>query len=148
MIEKIAIRDKFNLFSEPWSPKIIAELNGQHVKLVRLAGEFEWHLHEHEDELFLVVDGVLRILFRDQELILAPASSASFPAASSTNRWPTKRCRPCFSNRPGPSTPETCEAAGRKIASSGSESPTSLLRRITGSACELHRYRNEPVSAV
>lgn len=79
MIEKIAIRDKFNLFSEPWSPKIIAELNGQHVKLVRLAGEFEWHLHEHEDELFLVVDGVLRILFRDQELILGPGELCVIP---------------------------------------------------------------------
>lgn len=69
-MDKINLAEKFGLFSEPWSPKIVAELNGQHVKLARLKGEFVWHKHEHEDELFFVVDGSLRMEFRDKTMEL------------------------------------------------------------------------------
>ena len=62
---KISIAERFSRFSETWSPKIVAALNGQHVKLARLDGEFVWHAHEDEDELFLVVEGDLTIEFRD-----------------------------------------------------------------------------------
>jgi mannose-6-phosphate isomerase-like protein (cupin superfamily) len=65
-IEKIDINKKFELFSEYWRPKVIAELNGQEVKLVKFKGEFVWHCHELEDELFLVWRGSLRVEFRDQ----------------------------------------------------------------------------------
>lgn len=61
----IDLREKFAAFSEHWSPRIVAELNGQHVKLVKLRGEFVWHHHDDEDELFLVHRGRLLMEFRD-----------------------------------------------------------------------------------
>ena len=64
-MEKIDINKKFALFSEYWRPKVIAELNGQEVKLVKFKGEFVWHRHDIEDELFLVWRGSLRVEFRD-----------------------------------------------------------------------------------
>jgi mannose-6-phosphate isomerase-like protein (cupin superfamily) len=67
MTTKINLEEKFNLFHEHWSPKIVGALNGQHVKLARLKGEFVWHAHENEDELFLVVKGSLTIRLRDAE---------------------------------------------------------------------------------
>lgn len=79
MIEKISISEKFSLFQERWAPKIIAELNGQQVKLARLEGEFEWHHHEAEDELFLVIDGTLRILLKDGEITLGPGELCVIP---------------------------------------------------------------------
>jgi mannose-6-phosphate isomerase-like protein (cupin superfamily) len=69
-MEKINIAEKFALFSGPWSPKIVAELNGQKVQVVRLLGEFVWHHHDIEDELFLVVQGTLRMQFRDREVVV------------------------------------------------------------------------------
>ena len=69
-MQKINLAEKLSLFSEPWSPKIIAALNGQHVKLVKLKGEFVWHHHEHEDEMFLVVAGSFRMDFRDRSVVL------------------------------------------------------------------------------
>ncbi len=68
----IKLNDKFSLINEHWSPKIIAELNGQHVKLAKVKGEFVWHQHEHEDELFFVVKGELQIEFRDKTVTLKP----------------------------------------------------------------------------
>ena len=65
-MESINIRDKFNLFSENWTPKIIGELNGQQVKLAKLKDEFVWHSHEDEDELFMVFKGTLIMEFRDR----------------------------------------------------------------------------------
>jgi mannose-6-phosphate isomerase-like protein (cupin superfamily) len=62
---KINLAEKFSQFSEHWSPRIAAELNGQHVKLVKFVGPFVWHHHEHEDELFLVVDGAFTMEYRD-----------------------------------------------------------------------------------
>src|SRR5262245_26792962 len=64
-IPKVNIREKLSLFSDHWSPRIVAELNGQHVKLVKFQGEFIWHKHEHEDELFLVVTGRFRMEYRE-----------------------------------------------------------------------------------
>lgn len=70
--EKINLRDKLAQFSETWSPRIVGELNGQHVKLVKLEGEFVWHHHEDEDELFLVLAGHLAIHLRDRTIDLDP----------------------------------------------------------------------------
>ena len=63
-MEKVNLADKFSLFQEYWSPKIVGELNDSHVKLAKLKGEFVWHHHENEDELFLVVKGRSRLFRR------------------------------------------------------------------------------------
>ncbi len=63
---------KFGLFSELWSPKLVARLNDYEVKLVRLKGEFVWHTHESTDELFLVLEGQLTIQLRDRDVVLGP----------------------------------------------------------------------------
>jgi len=60
-MKKINLVEKFGLFQEAWSPKIVGELNGQQVKLGKFKGEFVWHHHEHEDEMFLVVKGSFRM---------------------------------------------------------------------------------------
>ena len=64
-IEPINVMNKFSLFDEKWTPKIIGELNGQYVKLCKLKDDFVWHSHENEDELFMVFKGTLLIDFRD-----------------------------------------------------------------------------------
>ena len=69
-MQKINLTEKLSKFSAHWSPKIIAELNGQHVKLVKFRGEFVWHHHEHEDELFYVVGGSFRMELRDRTVEL------------------------------------------------------------------------------
>ncbi len=65
LIQPVNLREKLSLFDAHWDPKIVGELNGQHVKLVKFQGEFVWHHHEHEDELFLVVKGRFTMEFRD-----------------------------------------------------------------------------------
>lgn len=69
-MQKVNLVEKFGLFSDYWSPKIVGEVNDFHVKLAKFSGEFVWHHHEHEDELFLVVKGKLTIKFRDREVQL------------------------------------------------------------------------------
>jgi mannose-6-phosphate isomerase-like protein (cupin superfamily) len=70
MLEKANLTQKFSLFQDYWSPKIAGELNDSYVKLAKLKGEFVWHRHEAEDELFLVVKGRLLIKLRDQDIWL------------------------------------------------------------------------------
>jgi mannose-6-phosphate isomerase-like protein (cupin superfamily) len=67
-VDKVNVAQKLSMFDERWSPKIVGELNGQQVKLVKLSGEFVWHHHDDEDEMFLVVDGRFRMEFRDREV--------------------------------------------------------------------------------
>lgn len=69
-MQKVNFAEKFNRFQEYWRPKIVGELNGQYVKLVKLKGEFVWHRHESEDELFLVVKGRLCIKLRNRDVWL------------------------------------------------------------------------------
>jgi mannose-6-phosphate isomerase-like protein (cupin superfamily) len=71
-MEKVNLAEKLSLFREHWSPRIVGELNGQHVKVAKLKGEFIWHRHEAEDELFLVLEGSLTIELRDREISLEP----------------------------------------------------------------------------
>jgi mannose-6-phosphate isomerase-like protein (cupin superfamily) len=78
-MDKINLAQKLSLFSEQWSPRIIAELNDFHVKLVKLEGEFVWHSHEAEDELFLVLEGRLRMQFRDRTIVLDPGELIVVP---------------------------------------------------------------------
>jgi mannose-6-phosphate isomerase-like protein (cupin superfamily) len=70
MIEKVNLRQKFSLLDEYWSPRIAGELNDSYVKLAKLKGEFVWHHHDQEDELFLVVTGHLTIKLRDGDIEL------------------------------------------------------------------------------
>ncbi len=69
-MDKVNLKSKFALFDDHWNPRIVGELNGQQVKLVKFVGEFVWHKHDHEDELFLVVKGRFRMDFRDREVQL------------------------------------------------------------------------------
>jgi mannose-6-phosphate isomerase-like protein (cupin superfamily) len=69
-MEKVNLVEKLALFADHWNPKIVGELNGQQVKLVRFVGEFVWHRHDHEDELFLVVKGRFTMEFRDRQASL------------------------------------------------------------------------------
>ncbi len=69
-MQTINLEEKFSLFSDYWNPRIIGEVNDCHVKAVKLKGEFIWHHHDHEDELFLVVKGRLQMKFRDREAIV------------------------------------------------------------------------------
>jgi mannose-6-phosphate isomerase-like protein (cupin superfamily) len=78
-MEKVTLADKFARISDHWHPRIVGELNGQHVKLVKFKGEFVWHHHEHEDELFLVVAGSFRMDFRDRHVWLAPGEFLVVP---------------------------------------------------------------------
>lgn len=68
MIEKVNLAEKFSRFEEHWSPKIAAEVNGFHVKLVKFQGEFVWHHHDSEDELFLVVKGRMMMKLQGQDI--------------------------------------------------------------------------------
>ena len=87
-MEKVNIAEKLALFSDCWNPRIVAELNGQHVKVVKLKGPFVWHQHAGEDEMFLVVQGSLRMEFRDRavelgegEFIVVPRGVEHRPVA-------------------------------------------------------------------
>jgi len=78
-MEVINLPHKFGLFRDYWSPKIVGELNDAYVKLVKVKGEFVWHRHEAEDELFLVVQGRLLIRLRDRDLHLNTGELAIIP---------------------------------------------------------------------
>ncbi|MEO6453139.1 MAG: cupin domain-containing protein, partial [Ginsengibacter sp.] len=69
-MQQINLLDKFNLFNDHWSPKIIGELNGQEIKLAKIKGEFVWHNHRNEDELFFIIKGRLKIEFKDKTVEL------------------------------------------------------------------------------
>ena len=86
--EKVNLAEKLELLHEYWSPKIVGELNDSHVKLVKFKGEFVWHFHEREDELFLVLRGRLLMKFRDREVrikegefIIVPRGVEHLPVA-------------------------------------------------------------------
>ncbi|HET9595692.1 MAG TPA: cupin domain-containing protein [Anaeromyxobacteraceae bacterium] len=87
-MEKVNLRAKLASFTDAWHPRIVAELNGQQVKVVKLRGAFTWHHHEREDELFLVVRGRFRMEFRDRavelsegELVVVPRGVEHRPVA-------------------------------------------------------------------
>jgi mannose-6-phosphate isomerase-like protein (cupin superfamily) len=69
-MEKVNLTEKLSFFTEHWSPKIVGELNDSYIKLAKLQGEFVWHHHDTEDELFFVIKGKLLIKFRDKEVWL------------------------------------------------------------------------------
>jgi len=77
--DKINLAEKFALFTEHWRPKIVATLNGQEIKLIKVQGEFPWHVHEREDEFFLVWKGQFRVEFRDRVVRLSPGECITVP---------------------------------------------------------------------
>ena len=79
MIEKVNLSEKFGLFGEHWSPKIAGEVNDAYVKLVKLRGDFVWHKHDDEDELFLVVKGEITIRLRDGDVRLGEGEFVIIP---------------------------------------------------------------------
>jgi mannose-6-phosphate isomerase-like protein (cupin superfamily) len=88
-MEKVNIEEKLSQFHDHWNPKIVGDLNGQHVKLVKFQGEFVWHHHDNEDELFLVVKGRFRMDFRDRqvwletgEFLIVPRGAEHRPVAN------------------------------------------------------------------
>jgi len=78
-MEKINIADKFALFSETWAPKIIAQVDGYQIKAVKIFGEFIWHKHDFEDELFMVIDGTMDMRFRDHTVKLIKGEMITVP---------------------------------------------------------------------
>jgi mannose-6-phosphate isomerase-like protein (cupin superfamily) len=79
MIDKVNLSQKLSLFQDHWSPKIVGEINDTHVKLVKLKGEFVWHHHEQEDELFLVLKGKLLIKLKDKDIWLEEGEFVIIP---------------------------------------------------------------------
>ncbi len=87
-MDKIHLVEKFQLFNDYWSPKIIGELNDSYVKIAKFKGEFTWHTHENEDEMFFIVKGVLTVKFKDRdiclkegEMIIVPKGTEHMPVA-------------------------------------------------------------------
>jgi mannose-6-phosphate isomerase-like protein (cupin superfamily) len=78
-MEAVNLAQKFSLFQDYWSPKIVGEVNDAYIKLVKFQGEFVWHQHEREDELFLVVKGKLLIKLRDRDIWLAAGEFTIIP---------------------------------------------------------------------
>lgn len=78
-MDKINLEEKFRLFNEYWSPKIIGELNDSYVKIAKFKGEFTWHIHDDEDEMFYVVKGLLTVKFRDKDIRLQEGETIIIP---------------------------------------------------------------------
>jgi mannose-6-phosphate isomerase-like protein (cupin superfamily) len=78
-VDKINVAEKLSRIADHWNPRVVAELNGQQVKLVKLAGPFVWHKHDHEDELFFVLRGVLTMELRDRTEHIGPGEMIVIP---------------------------------------------------------------------
>src|SRR5215813_13104250 len=78
-MDTVNLKQKFSLFSDHWKPRVIGELNDSHVKIAKIKGEFVWHHHDNEDELFLVMHGTLRMKFRDREERIGPGEFIIVP---------------------------------------------------------------------
>ena len=69
-MKKINLKEKFSLFNDHWSPKVLGEMNGQNVKIAKVKGEFLWHDHANEEELFLIIKGTLKLVFESETVVL------------------------------------------------------------------------------
>ena len=93
--EAINFGKKFALFDEQWQPKVVAEMNDYQFKIVKLQGDFIWHDHKDTDETFMVIEGELRIDFRDGMVWVAAGEMFASQSASSTSRTPSRRSSCC-----------------------------------------------------
>lgn len=115
MIKKtINLRDKFKKFSDLWMPKIIAQMNDYHIKLVRVKGDFTWHDHKDTDEVFLVIEGRLRIDFRDGNTILREGEMFVVPKGVEHKPFAEEECKMLLVEPAG--TVNTGDAGGRQTA--------------------------------
>lgn len=78
-IQKVSVSEKLGLFNDYWNPRIVGELNGQHVKLVKAQGEFDWHKHDNEDEMFLVIKGAFEMQLREENIIISQGEFIIIP---------------------------------------------------------------------
>jgi len=88
----INLTQKLNMFSDHWSPKIIAQMNDYHFKLVKLKGDFVWHRHVDTDEVFLVIQGAMQIDFRDGSVGLRAGEMLVVPKGVEHKPWAEKEC--------------------------------------------------------
>ena len=96
MPKKINIRKKFDRFSDYWSPKVIAEMNDYQFKLARLKGEFVWHNHKDTDEVFIVIEGKMKIEFRDKTVLLKEGEMYVVPKGIDHKPFADEECKICL----------------------------------------------------
>ena len=101
-LESINLADKLAKFSEQWSPKIVAQMNDYHFKLVKIEGEFVWHSHAETDEVFLVLDGEMTIHFRDGEVTLRAGEMYVVPKGREHKPFAARECRLLLVEPAGP----------------------------------------------
>ena len=89
----INLKKKFDLFSDHWSPKVIAEMNDYQFKLVKLKGEFTWHRHQDTDEVFIVLDGSMGIVFKDQTVNLCEGEMFVIPKGAEHKPFALEECK-------------------------------------------------------
>ena len=125
-MDKVNLAQKFSLFTERYSPKIVGEVNDAYVKLVKLQGDFTWHHHDTEDELFFVVKGTLRMKVREngaeREFTIHPGEFIVIPRGVEHFPQPTRKPISCCWNPRPRSTPATWRASAHTTNCSGSSS--------------------------
>ena len=114
MRKPINLHEKFSRFSERWTPKVIAQMNDYHFKLVKLQGEFVWHDHADTDEVFLVLEGSMIIHFRDEDVLVGPGEMFVVPRGEEHKTSAKSECKALLVERAG--TVNTGETAGDKTA--------------------------------
>lgn len=106
--------EKYRKFSDQWSPKIIAQMNDYHFKLVRVEGDFTWHSHEDTDEVFIIIDGSLRIDFRDSSVKLDSGEMIVIPKGVEHKPFAENECKIMLVEPAG--TVNTGDAGGEKTS--------------------------------
>ena len=112
--EPVNLADKLTLFREFWSPKIVAQVNDHHVKVVKFQGDFVWHKHDSTDELFLVLDGNMTIDFRDTSTVLSAGDMVVVPRGIEHKPQASEECHALVIEQIG--TVNTGDAGGDKTA--------------------------------
>jgi mannose-6-phosphate isomerase-like protein (cupin superfamily) len=100
-MDKVNLAEKFTLFDEPWSPKIVGSVDDYEVKLAKLEGDFVWHKHDDADELFLVVEGSFRMDFRGRQVTLGPGEMIVVPRGVEHKPYAERECRVMLLERKG-----------------------------------------------
>jgi mannose-6-phosphate isomerase-like protein (cupin superfamily) len=118
MMTVVNIVEKLSKFSEQWSPKIIAQMNDYHFKLVKLQGEFVWHDHKETDEVFIVLEGQMTIHFRDGEICLNKGEMSVIPKGVEHKTSAESECHAMLVEKAG--TINTGDAGGSKTAPTNS----------------------------
>ena len=112
--ETINLAEKLELFREQWSPKVVAQMNDHHIKLVKLHGDFVWHKHENTDELFLVLEGNMRIDFQECSVALGCGEMIVVPRGVLHKPYAEQECHTLVIEQIG--TVNTGDAGGHKTA--------------------------------